>query len=321
MADEHEPLCASVTRCCARPCTTTCCPGERGELHLALARAFEDRAELRGRSRRRAGRRRSPTTTPPPATSRPRCAPPCRPRSPPREVHAYGEAADLAERALELWPRVPDADAADPARPRRAAARIAAAAHGVAGDRSRAEVLLSARAEELDPDADPRRYAELLARLSRIQWSLNRGAEAVETARAGAVDAPAGRGQPRARVAAGVARAHAVPARALPRRDEGGREALATAVAAGDRRAESEVLNTLGMAADRARERRRGRGAAAPGDRDRARGRRHRRRRNAYANLADTLNLAGRTPEALETAKEGLAAVSGRMPRPHDWMR
>ena len=40
----------------------------------------------------------------------------------------------------------------------------------------------------------------------------------------------------------------------------------------------------------------------------------------AYANLADTLSLAGRTNEALETAKEGLAAVSGRVPRPHDWM-
>ena len=40
----------------------------------------------------------------------------------------------------------------------------------------------------------------------------------------------------------------------------------------------------------------------------------------AYANLADTLSLAGRTTEALETAKEGLAAVGGRVARPHDWM-
>ena len=40
----------------------------------------------------------------------------------------------------------------------------------------------------------------------------------------------------------------------------------------------------------------------------------------AYSNLADTLSLAGRTPQALETAKEGLVAVSGRAGRPQDWM-
>ena len=39
----------------------------------------------------------------------------------------------------------------------------------------------------------------------------------------------------------------------------------------------------------------------------------------AYSNLADMLSLAGRTSQALETAKEGMAAVSGRL-RAHDWM-
>ena len=40
----------------------------------------------------------------------------------------------------------------------------------------------------------------------------------------------------------------------------------------------------------------------------------------AYANLADHLNLRGRTAEALEVAQEGLAATPRRIGRLHDWM-
>ena len=40
----------------------------------------------------------------------------------------------------------------------------------------------------------------------------------------------------------------------------------------------------------------------------------------AYANLADHLNLRGRTTEALEVADEGLAATPRRIGRLHDWM-
>src|SRR5207302_8217773 len=50
------------------------------------------------------------------------------------------------------------------------------------GDRARAEILLQHALRELDPDAQPRRYSAILARLARCQWSLNRGLEGVRTA-------------------------------------------------------------------------------------------------------------------------------------------
>ena len=99
-----------------------------------------------------------------------------------------------------------------------------------------------------------------------------------------------------------------------------GREALDAAVAAGDRRSESEVLNTLGMAGivtgyvdEGVTSLRRAIEIAREDDDIDGLG-------TAYSNLADTLSLAGRTPQALEIAKEGLVAVSGRAGRPQDWM-
>ena len=99
-----------------------------------------------------------------------------------------------------------------------------------------------------------------------------------------------------------------------------GREALAAAVDAGDRLAETEVLVTLGMA------------QIALGQVDD--GVAHLRRAielareqddldgltYAYANLADLLNLRGFTREALEMAQEGLANTPRRLGRAHDWM-
>ena len=49
-----------------------------------------------------------------------------------RDVHAYGEAADLAERALELWPRVPDPQALVPL-DRVELLTLAATGHSIAG--------------------------------------------------------------------------------------------------------------------------------------------------------------------------------------------
>ena len=40
----------------------------------------------------------------------------------------------------------------------------------------------------------------------------------------------------------------------------------------------------------------------------------------AYSNLADMLSLAGRTHDALDEAREGLAAIPRRLPRLHDWL-
>src|SRR5205807_8420481 len=70
-----------------------------------------------------------------------------------RDVHAYGDAADMAERALDLWPRVPDAAAMIPLDHVELLC-VAAAANKVAGDQPRAETLLHQALRELDPDSD-----------------------------------------------------------------------------------------------------------------------------------------------------------------------
>src|SRR5262249_38079735 len=84
-------------------------PGERGELHLALARYYErgpygehdrkvERATMIASHYAAAGDQ-------PAALNATILA-----AQAAREARAYGEAADLAERALELWPRVADGD-------------------------------------------------------------------------------------------------------------------------------------------------------------------------------------------------------------------
>jgi DNA-binding CsgD family transcriptional regulator len=293
-------------------------PGERSELHLALARAFEDRADYEndhGVELASAIARHYATAGDQPAALRATV----QAALAAREVHAYGDAADLAERALDLWPRVPDADQMIPLDHVELLV-IAAAAHGVAGDRARASVLLEGALKELDPGLDPRRYSELLQRLSRSQWSLNRGAEAMETAeRALSMVPPDEVSAERASLLAWTARIRYLRGRYREALTEG-RDALNAAVAAGDRRSESEVLNTLGMAGivtgfvdEGSTSLRRAIEIAREDDDVDGLG-------TAYSNLADTLSLAGRTPQALETAKEGLRAVSGRAGRPQDWM-
>jgi DNA-binding CsgD family transcriptional regulator len=293
-------------------------PGERAELHLALARAFEAEAAT--------GENRQPELAATiahhyamagdqPAALRATV----RAALAARAVHAYGEAADLAERALQLWPRVPDTahvvdlDHVD-------LLRLAAAAHGVAGDRSRAEVLLESALSELDPDADPRRYATVLARLARVRWSLNRGIEGVETAQRALALLPAEEpSTERASLLSWLARTRHLRGRFRDALVDG-EQALAATVAAGDRCSEGEVLNTLGMTRIVLGEIEEGIASlrkaieiAREDDEldDLA---------TAYSNLADSLNLVGRTAEALETAREGLAATPSRVTRSHDWM-
>jgi ATP/maltotriose-dependent transcriptional regulator MalT len=198
--------------------------------------------------------------------------------------------------------------------------KLAASAHGVAGDRQRAEVLLEHALEEVDSQADPELYAGLLARLARVQWSLNRGREGIATAqRALALLPEKQSSRQRALLMAWLARTQFLRGHlrdAIP----DGEAALAAAVAAGDTHAEGEVLNTLGMAhialgdvevgvevMQRAIEI-----AQATEDLDNL--------GYAHSNLADMLCAAGRTAEALRTAREGLAAVPPRLARIHDWM-
>ncbi|MBV9713945.1 MAG: AAA family ATPase [Solirubrobacterales bacterium] len=289
-------------------------PGERVDLHLALAAAYERRDDRDGEWTATIASHYAAAGDQPAAlraTVQAALAA--------RDAHAYGDAADLAERALELWPRVAEADRALPL-DHVELLRMAAAAHGVAGDRDRAEVLLRSALDELDADSEPRRYSQLLAHLARVQWSLNRGREGVRTAQqALAMLPPEEVSQERASLLAWLARTRHLRGQFRESIEEG-EAALAAAVAAGDRRSESEVLNTLGMT------------EIVLGDAEAGAGRLRRAidiarededidgLETAYSNLADTLNLAGRTAQALETAREGLDASLLRDSRSHDWM-
>jgi DNA-binding CsgD family transcriptional regulator len=293
-------------------------PGERSDLHLTLARYLEQTCESGGeremeRATAVASHYAAAGDQPAALRSTVMAA------AAAGRVHAYGEAADLGERALELWPRVSDAEqllGVDHVTLLGRAAR----AHSIVGDRTRGEVLLQSALRELDPDQDPARYAALLARLARTIWSLNRGEEAVANAeRALALvpeDDPFG---VRPGLLAWLARTKFLRGR-FRQAAADGEIALQAAIDAHDWFAEAEVNNTLGMA------------RVALGDVDE--GVRSLRRAaeiardndepdtlvTAYSNLADMLLVAGRTEEGLATALEGMAAAPRRLIRSHEWI-
>jgi ATP/maltotriose-dependent transcriptional regulator MalT len=293
-------------------------PGERGDLHLDLARTLEARIgcsqdQEAERTAAVAGHYAAAGDQPAALRAAVEAALVA------REVHAYSEAAELAERALELWPRVPDAARTIPLS-HIDLLTLAATGHGIAGDRERAETLLKRALHEIDPADEPEAYAGLLARLARVQWSLNRGEEGVETAQRALAMLPEECASPqRPPLMAWLARTRYLRGRfrdAIP----DGEAALKAAIEAGDRHAEGEVLNTLGMARislgdveegvtllERAIEI-----AQEDDDLDNL--------GYAYSNLADMLHLAGRTSEALQVARQGLAAIPARVVRLHEWL-
>ncbi|MBV9364104.1 MAG: AAA family ATPase [Solirubrobacterales bacterium] len=293
-------------------------PGERSELHLALARALEERGEYeddRGLELTSTVAHHYAVAGDQPAALRATV----QAALAAREVHAYGDAAELAERALDLWPRVADAAAMIPLDHVELLC-LAAAAHRVAGDQARAETLLQRALDELGPEADPRRYSGLLDDLSRTQWTLNRGAEAMETAQRAFALLPAEEVTPeRASLLAWLARIRHLRGRYRESLKEG-RVALQAALAAGDRRSESEILNTLGMSqimlgdVDEGVSCLRGAIEIAREDDD------FKRMEGAYSNLAEALGLAGRTPDGLATIEEAIAAIRRRGARVSDWM-
>ncbi len=293
-------------------------PGERSELHLELARALErtpcapedgglEQATTIARHYSAAGDQPAALRTSVQAALAA------------LDAHAHGEAADLAERALELWPRVAVGDRPDSIDEAELTV-VAASAHEIGGDRARREVLLQSALQQLDPAAEPRRYSSVLARLARTQWALNRQTEGVETAQRALAMLPDDEECPeRASLLAWLARTRLLRGRFRDAIADG-EKALAVAVQVGDRCSESESLNTLGMAqmalgddeAGAARLRRAAQIAREDDDIDDL--------SYAYGNLADLLGLRGHTAEALRTAQEALAEIPPRYGRARDWL-
>ena len=293
-------------------------PGERSELHLALAHrleldcAVDDEQELE-RKTAIAGHYAAAGEQPAALRSTIAAAQAA------QRVFAFGEAADLADRALELWPRVEDAEQVAGVS-HVDLLQIGARAHGDAGKRTRAESLLREALRELGPSATGR-YAYLLARLSRTIWMLNQGAEALAAAeRALAIlpaDEPVG---VRPLILAWLARMRLLRGNFQDAVTDGER-ALELAVAAGDRESESNLLNTLGMAKAHLQELDEGvallrRAIDVAVEADDLDGISY-----AYSNLADMLGLAGRNGEGLRIAREGLERLPRRFARRQDWLQ
>jgi ATP/maltotriose-dependent transcriptional regulator MalT len=293
-------------------------PGERVELHLMLARALEQRPSGEATEVERVTTIATHYAAAGDQTAALRATVSAALAA--QRVQAYGEVAEAAERALELWPRVPEDARAELELDHVGLLAVAARAQGVAGDRNRGLQLWHRALEELDPEREPIRYGSMLARLARTQWGLNLGREGLDTAQRALEMLPAGEAdEERAPLLAWLARTRFLRGRY---RDAivDGEEALAATIAAGDGCAQAEVLNTLGMA------------RMALGDLDA--GERQLREAmaiaraeedldemlNAYSNLADSLNLVGCTTEALAVAEEGLAQSSRRLTRSYDWM-
>jgi DNA-binding CsgD family transcriptional regulator/tetratricopeptide (TPR) repeat protein len=293
-------------------------PGERGEWHLALALALEAATPLPddGREAERATIIASHYASAGDQPAALRAS--VHAALVAERVHAYGEVSELVERALELWPRVSE-DARPSELDHVALLALAARAYGIAGDRQRADVLLGRALDELDPELHCERYASLLGRLARVQWSLNRGPEAIATAERALSMLPAqDGGSERAQLLAWLARMRSLRGRYRDAIADG-EVALSAAIEAGDELAEGEVLNTLGMAKVIL--------GHVPEGLDCLERAIEVARRNedvdslstGYANLADILSLIGRTREALKTAEKGLEGTPKRFVRQHDW--
>jgi len=235
-----------------------------------------------------------------------------------RRVHAYGEMADLYQRAHALWARVPDA-AAVAGIDEVELLEAAATAYALNGDHRHSEMLAEHGLRLLDPEQDRVRFARLLVRRGRSRWRLNQASEATEDLERALTILPEEPSAERAQLLSWVARTRALRGHYREAIIEGERARVA-AEAAELPVIVGEVLNTLGMAnialgeveageqllreaIDLAREQ---------DDMDDL--------GTAYSNLADFLNLAGRTRDALAVIDEGLQEVRARTGQEFSWM-
>ena len=279
-------------------------PGERSELHLACAHALERAPPTATRAWNATGIAHHYYS----AGDQPQAlASALTAARAVQRLHAYGEAAGLLDRALELWNRVADPEqlaGADHAEVLTRAGR----AHYLAGDEEMGAALYETAVEEIDEDADPERAAQVLTALATCQWSLGLADRSRATQRRGLELLPPGEDSPaRAALLAQRVRFLLLQGRFRDVRDEAP-EALEAAERAGLGR-DLGVVNRLGCA------------LFALGDEQGARARLDESIElalaagtsddiaTAYLNYADALHLAGQSREGREVAERGLAEV------------
>ena len=292
-------------------------PGERTEMHAALAGELEKRIE--------GGERGAHITAQvahhwAAAGNQPRAlAAAARAGLAAERVNAFAEAQSLFERALSLWERVPE--------PEQLAGidefellRHAALAADQAGDPARQEALLRRALELVDAEADPGRAALIQERLSQSLWSQHRQDDSLVALRDGLALLPDEPSAARAKLLAQFSRRRMVQSR-FAEAAESAREALSVARAVGYREAEAIALNALGTALGES-------GEVDPGvaylreslEIAREEGL-EMEEGGAWINISDVLNLAGRTDEALEAALQGLETAFTQDWRTTDWLR
>ena len=152
-------------------------PGERSQLHLALARALEQRVDDGSDAQLTAtvAHHFAASGDEPAALSAA-----VRAATAAERVDAHGAASELLGRALELWDRVPDPRGAGGADRVDVLARAADAAAAL-GDPGRQLALLETAFAGLGPAPDPRRAAAILEPTARAQRHLNRSSDCIAT--------------------------------------------------------------------------------------------------------------------------------------------
>jgi ATP/maltotriose-dependent transcriptional regulator MalT len=293
-------------------------PGERTELHAALARALEERIEAGERGAHITAQAAHHWVA---AGDQARAlAAAARAALAAERVNAFGEAQALFERALGLWERVDDPEQVTGLEEVELLRRAAYSADQ-AGDPTRQEALLRRALGLVDVKADPGLAATLHERLSQSLWSQHEQDASVQAMQEGLALLPEGEPSPeRAKLLSQLAKRRMLQAR-LAEAEECAREAIAVARAVGHREAEAIGLNALGTAMGERGETdagvehlRESLAIARDDDLPMEEG-------GAWINIADVLNLAGRTEEALAAARQGLDAGLTSPWRTADWLR
>jgi DNA-binding NarL/FixJ family response regulator len=277
-------------------------PGERAGLNLRVARTLEARAERDGSGVYLAAgiAHHYAKAGDQPAALRAAV----RAADAAEGVHAYGQAAALLERAVELFDRVPEPEKLA-GLDRVTLLKRAADDHQRDGDSARQEGLARAALALVDEDAEPRRAASLLESLADAEWHLGRAEPAIATTDH-ALSLLAGDEISRERGSLLSWQAKSLMLRGkLTKAVSTAQEALAVADALGDTQLRGRALNPLGFSlmglgnVDEGAQALRealdlAQAAETPWVLN-----------SAYVNLADALHLAGRLHEARAVADEG----------------